>query len=150
MSNFVRITEAASLGFHAMARLAAEPGKRYTSAELAELLGGASEHHLAKVMPKLVKADMVRVTKGWGGGFELRTPAESIALLAIYETIEGPVREPRCLLGQENCDGTQCMLGEYLMDVDAGIRKFLAGTTLSQLVQSLKPRSLGSCLRACY
>jgi Rrf2 family protein len=135
MSHFLRFTEAASLGLHAMARLAAVPGKRYTSAELARLLGGASEHHLAKVMPKLVKAELVRVTKGSGGGFQLRSAADSITLLAIYETIEGPVREPRCLLGRETCDGTQCILGEYLMNVDTGIRDFLAGTKLSELVQ---------------
>ena len=139
MSNFVKISEAASLGLHAMARLAAEPDGRCTNNQMAEMLG-ASHHHLAKVMPKLVKAGLVRVTLGPGGGFQLSAPADSISLLAIFETIEGPMRDTRCLLRRENCDGTQCMLGEYLLDVDARIRDYLARTTLSELVRSMKPR----------
>ena len=140
MSSFVHVSEAASLGLHAMARLAADPDRRYTNTELGEMLG-ASHHHLAKVMPKLVKAGLVRATLGPGGGFRLGVTADSISLLAIYETIEGPVPASRCLLGRETCDGTQCMLGEFLMDVDVRIRDFLASTTLSELVQSLKDTS---------
>jgi hypothetical protein len=59
--NFVRISGGAALRLHAMARLAAAPEARYTNGKMAEMLG-ASHHHLAKVMPKLVKAGLVRVT----------------------------------------------------------------------------------------
>ena len=58
MANFVRISEAASLGLHTMALLAKRGETRTTNQEIADMLG-ASVHHLAKVMQRLVRAGLV-------------------------------------------------------------------------------------------
>ena len=70
MGNLVRISEPASLSLHAAALLARRPGERTSNQEIASALH-VSEHHLAKVLQQLGKAEIVRSTRGPRGGFEL-------------------------------------------------------------------------------
>jgi len=134
MASFVRISEAASLALHTMALLAHEPTERYTNRQIAELLG-ASGHHLAKVMARLVKRGMVRSAVGPSGGFQLAQPAKQITLLDIYETMEGPLGVGECLMNEPVCDGKACVLGEVIQSVHDQVRMYLEQTSLAQLAE---------------
>lgn len=59
---------------------------------------GISAHHLAKVMPQLVRAGIAEAVRGVGGGYRLARSAKDIVLLDIVEVFEGPVTLERCLL----------------------------------------------------
>ena len=132
----VRISEAASLGLHTMALLARPGQKRSTNQEIAEILG-ASVHHLAKVMQRLVRAKLVDSAVGPQGGFRLAHAARRIKLLEIYEAIEGPMGEPGCLLATRICEGNDCVLGELVQRLNAEIRRYLVRTTLAVMVESI-------------
>jgi Rrf2 family protein len=136
MANLVRISEAASLGLHTMALLAKRNDRRWTNQDLADTLG-ASAHHLAKVMQRLVRAGMVSSTVGPQGGFQLAGDACGITLMDIYQAIEGPLPETGCLLGKPICDGRDCILGELVQKVEREIRSHLASTTLAQMVNQM-------------
>jgi Rrf2 family protein len=136
MANLVRISEAASLGLHTMALLAKRQDRRWTNQELAETLG-ASVHHLAKVMQRLVRNGLVRSAVGPQGGFQLAKPPSRIKLMDIYQAIEGPLAEPGCLLGKPICDGKDCLLGEVVQKLEREIRGHLATTTLSKMVDQM-------------
>jgi Rrf2 family protein len=129
MATVLRISEAASLGLHAMSLLA-EAGEGWTSAGgLAETLG-VSEAHLAKVLQHLGRVGLVKSVRGPRGGFSLARPGSEITLLEIYEALEGPMAETHCLLGRQVCHGS-CLLGGLLKTVDELVRAQLSSTTLA-------------------
>ena len=136
MPSLVKISEAFSLAIHAMAFLARDRKQRFTNQAVAER-SGASGHHLAKVLRRLVQAGLVASTRGPLGGFGLSRPAEQIMLLQIYEAIEGPIPQGGCLLGKTVCDGKDCVLGSLMGTVHQQIRDYLANTTLTELASTL-------------
>jgi len=119
-----------------MAIMANDPGRRFTNQEIAERLM-ASSHHLAKVMQRLAKAELVNSTRGPQGGFRLADSAESMRLITIFEAIEGPISEGGCLLGEPICEGSDCVLGEVIQSVHRQVRDYLAKTTLAELAQGV-------------
>lgn len=135
MSRFVRIPEAASLGIHAAAILAAEPERSVPTRELAGRLQ-ASEAHLAKVMQRLARAGLVRSTRGPKGGFRLRRPPAEISLLDVYEAVDGRVEASACLFGTPVCGRATCIFGDYLTEFDERFASYLANTTLGELVET--------------
>jgi len=130
--NPINISEAASLGLHTMALLAAND-RRFTNHEIADSLGG-SEHHLAKVMQRLVRAGLVDSIRGPQGGFRLKKPAERTTLFEIYEAVEGPLDPTSCLADGPACQGASCILGRAIQSIRDQFRDFLAKTTLKDLV----------------
>lgn len=133
MSQLIRISEAASLALHTMAFLARENQHLLANQEIAERLG-ASGHHLAKVMQRLIKAGLVESVRGPQGGFQLRRPAEEIKVLEIYEAIEGCLVEDGCLLNKAACDARkQCVLGDLVRNVNRFVRDRLGETTLAEM-----------------
>ena len=130
MATVLRISEAASLGLHAMSLLAGASEERTSAGEMAETLG-VSEAHLAKVLQHLGRVGLVKSVRGPHGGFSLARPGSEITLLEIYEAIEGPMAETHCLLGRRVCHGS-CLLGGLLETVDELVRAQLSSTTLAR------------------
>ncbi len=135
MASFVNISEAASLGLHTVALLATNPRRRFTNQEIAEMLG-ASAHHLAKVMQRLVKVGLVDSIRGPQGGFLLGKPAGEVTLLSVYEAIEGPVEETACLAGNPGCRGPVCILGQVIQSAHRQVRAYLEKTKLAELAEN--------------
>lgn len=132
MSNALKISEACSLAIHAMTLMAIEPGRHFTTHDVAKTLN-ASEAHLSKVMQRLAKAELVRSVRGPHGGFELVRPPKETALITIYEVIEGPFVPNRCLLKKPVCQGHKCVLGGLIESINDRLRQYLEGTTLADL-----------------
>jgi Rrf2 family protein len=113
MSEVVIISEAVTLALHGMGLL--RKGKRMSAKDMAASLD-VSEAHLAKVFQRLVRAGLVRSTRGPSGGFDLVKDPADISLLDIFVAIEGGVPVGRhCILGnQDNCPFDECVLGGLL------------------------------------
>lgn len=141
MNRLVNISEAVSLALHTMALLATDAGRRLRNHQIAEMLG-ASGHHLAKVMQRLVKAGLVDSLPGPQGGFLLDKPAEEVTLLRVYEAVEGPLEDDGCLLGKPACGRGNCILGGWLLSIHRQLRDGLGNTTLAQLADGLPFDSL--------
>jgi Rrf2 family nitric oxide-sensitive transcriptional repressor len=142
MPTVLNISEAAVLGLHAAALLAAHPEKHLSAREMAETLG-ASEAHLAKVMQRLGHVGLVRSMRGRHGGFRLARAASRIRLLDVYEAIEGPLAEGACLLQAPACSQKHCLLGGLLRSVNRQVKDYLGKTRLSDLAIV---KELASCL----
>lgn len=138
MPEAVRIPEAASLGLHAMAYLTSAQGRRLAAAEIAGMLH-VSEAHLAKVLQRLAKVGLVASLRGPHGGFALGRPPEQIALLEVYEAIEGPLGDVCCLLGDRPCGARRCILGGVVGEANRLVRDYLARTRLSELRDAFAP-----------
>jgi Rrf2 family protein len=135
MSGVVRISEAVSLGIHAMVLIAANPGSRLSVKEIANAFQ-FSAAHLAKVMQRLVKEGLLSSVRGPAGGFELAKPSHEISLLDIYEALEGTLNNHGCLLGNNICFGGKCLLGDVINQVNDHVRQSLSDTNLAQLTRS--------------
>ncbi len=131
MSHLMKVSEAASLALHSMAYLAGHAGQNISARQVAERLG-VSEAHLSKVLQRLAQAGLVKSSRGPKGGFTLKIPAERIALLDIFETIEGRLEATDCLLGIPICNGPDCILGGLLKSVDNQAKEYLGKTKLDE------------------
>ncbi len=132
MSDILKISEATSLALHTMTFLVVNPEKLISTKKIASVLH-VSETHLSKVLQRLARVGLVKSVRGPKGGFMLGRTADSITLLDVYETIEGPFVPSNCLLRTSICSGEKCILGELLKTVNTLVRDYLAGTRLSEL-----------------
>jgi len=133
MASIIQISEAASLALHSMVLLAASPGKSVTVKEITARTG-VSEAHLSKVMQRLAKAGLVTSTRGPKGGFLLGESGLSTSLLAIFESIEGPVASGGCLLNAKECLFRECLFGGLLGRMTAEFKEYMKNKTLEDMV----------------
>ena len=140
MGSIVTISEAASIGLHAMIVLAARTERPHATRAVAEQMR-VSEAHLSKVFQRLARAGLVKSVRGPKGGFVLGRGAEAVSLLEVYEAIEGPTTRPSCLLPRPICGGSGCLVDRLFDQVDRFCRQ-LAETTLAEASLGL-PASWG-------
>ena len=131
MANAFRVSEACSLGLHAMTMLSNCPDRPVTNHEMARTFH-VSENHLAKVMQSLVRAGLVHSVRGPRGGFALAQDAKDISLLQVYEELDGPLTCEPCLFGVPVCEG-DCILGDEMKRLNSELRDYLQRTTLADL-----------------
>ena len=132
MANVLRISDAASLALHTTVLLAARQPQLLSTPTIAEALH-ASKAHLAKVLQRLRRAQLVESVRGPTGGFRLSRPADTITLAEVYEAIEGPVSFSKCLLATPICGGENCILGDMVPTLNARVREYLSETTVADV-----------------
>lgn len=128
----LKISEAASLAIHALGFLADRKEAPVTTKQIADRFE-MSEAHLAKVLQRLIRVDLVRSVRGPKGGFVLTREPEKLTLLEIFEGIEGPFEIGRCLLSAAICDGETCILGKIVVEANTILRTRFEETTLAQV-----------------
>ena len=83
----MRLTQFTDFGLRACMRMASEPDRAFSSAELADEFG-ISRNHLAKAIAALSAAGIVETRRGTGGGARLAGPAEDFSLGRVVEILE--------------------------------------------------------------
>ncbi len=145
VNNVIHFSDASLIAVHALAGLAAQPGMLVQTRELASAIG-ASEHHLAKVMQRLVKAGLARSVKGPAGGFSLAKEADAITFLQTIESVDGPVNTHFCPFSTENCSPDNCIFGSEISEHSKQLMEYLdkrsigdiaRGTTLPSLTPAM-------------
>lgn len=63
----------------------------------------APKSFLAKILQKLVKADIARSFRGVKGGFQLSREPRDITLLDVIEAVEGSIALNACVLDRTAC-----------------------------------------------
>ena len=135
----LRISEAASLGMHAMGLLSTRHDGPLSARVAADRLG-VSEAHLSKVLQRLTRLGLLTSTRGPKGGFSLSRNPDSVSLLEVFEAIEGPVEPATCLFGIPLCDGASCVLGKVIVDVNNMLFAYLAEKTLADIATVFEER----------
>lgn len=143
--NLLRISDAASIGLHALTLMAVEPESLYSTSSLARDLR-VSRNHLAKVMQRLARAGLLRTARGPAGGYSLAMPPGRITLRMVMEAIDGRMIINGCLLKKRVCGGA-CLLGPVFKAINEQVVPFFSKTSVGCLAQSLKSRKVvkGSC-----
>jgi Rrf2 family nitric oxide-sensitive transcriptional repressor len=137
MKGILRMSEAASMAYHALAVLAGGGGARRTTSEIAREISG-SEAHLAKVMRRLVRHGIVQSSRGPGGGFGMAKSPDKISLLEIYEAVEGPFETSACLMDDPCCEENDCIMSSLIRAVNLEVLEFFRTRKLSDFAESCR------------
>ncbi|RJP30724.1 MAG: Rrf2 family transcriptional regulator [Actinobacteria bacterium] len=137
MKTVLNISEAYSLALHAAAMVASHGKAGPVTAHRIATRLGVSEAHLSKVLQRLTKSGILTSSRGPGGGFSLGMPAASITLLDIYESVEGPLKLGRCLIGTHICGGKSCVFDDLIDKVNGQFKDYLQHTTVEMVKDTL-------------
>jgi len=103
---------------------------------LAEIAGrqGISLSYLEQLFVRLRRAQLVKSTRGPGGGYRLGRPRESISVAEVIRAVDESVDATRCG-GLKNCQGhDRCLTHDLWEDLSRQIDGFLSNITLGELV----------------
>ena len=90
--------------------------------------------YLEQLFTRLRKQQLVRSTRGPGGGYSLNKPASEIAVAEIVSAVDETVDTTRCS-GASNChDGEQCLAHELWDGLSQQIYGFLSEISLQDLM----------------
>jgi len=129
MSKIFALSEASSIAIHSVV-LIARAKEGINAVKIAEFTG-FSKNHIAKVLQRLVKSDLLKSVRGPSGGFTMKKDPKDVTLLGIYEAIEGPIEMSDCPLSYEICNFDRCLMGNVINKLTSEFRKFLEEQTLS-------------------
>lgn len=137
----MRLTSFTDFGLRMLMRMAGEPSRALSSAELADELG-LSRNHLAKIIQHLSRAGLIATRRGGGGGAVLARPAAEIGLGQIIRLLE----EGQPLVECFGADGgtcsidARCRLKARLRTAEAAFLADLDRSTLADV--ALTPPSM--------
>jgi Rrf2 family protein len=101
---------------------------------------GVSYQLACKLMQKLHGAGLVESDMGPKGGFRLGRAPQDVAILEVIETIQGPLRLNRCLLGEGACDRQDgCPIRARMGELQEQMDQYLGAVTLEALAQNRRP-----------
>ncbi len=132
----MRLTTKGRYAVTAMLDLAINSTEKPTS--LADISGrqGISLSYLEQLFTRLRRKELVKSTRGPGGGYRLNSAADDISVLSILDAIDEKVDTTRC--GSEGgcMDGDDCLTHVLWCDLSKQIRDFLNGISLGDLVKN--------------
>ena len=98
--------------------------------------------YLEQLFTRLRKRELVRSTRGPGGGYSLNRPANEIAVAEVVSAVDEIVDTTRCS-GANNChDGQQCLAHELWDDLSQQIYGFLDEISLQDLMEESSIRDV--------
>ena len=96
---------------------------------------------LAKITRPLVKRGILSAVRGVGGGFRLGRPPDTISLLEVVETLQGPLTFNECLIGPGTCERDNlCPVHPVWKQIKDGTERILAMWTFSDLARQSQPQ----------
>ncbi len=137
MPGLLNIGEMGALALHVMVELSLQretnPDARTPVTELAEKMH-ASVHTAQKVARRLIQSGLVDGSRGASGGLRLARDPESISMLQIIESVDGPIRCNGCLFANRVCPaGERCAFEQLTGGLEGMIRNHFTTTSLADL-----------------
>ena len=141
----MRLTSFTDFGLRMMMRMAGDPSRAFSSAELAYELG-LSRNHLAKIIQHLARAGLIETRRGGGGGAVLASPAAEIRLGQIIRRLEEGQPLVECF-GAEGgtCSiDARCGLKARLRSAEAAFLADLDRSTLADIAMTQVSKPQGN------
>jgi Rrf2 family nitric oxide-sensitive transcriptional repressor len=136
----MRLTMFTDFALRALMRLAGEPTRSFSTAEIAEEFG-ISRNHLAKIVRDLAERRFITTQRGVGGGFALARPPQAITLGEVVRALEGTSALVECF--GENGGGCvltpRCRLKAKLAAARESFLRELDKTTLAECAYPTRP-----------
>ncbi len=105
--------------------------------EIADDING-SEHTVGKLLQKLVKANVIKSSKGPTGGFYINSKQMQIAIIKIIEAIDGDEVFKECGLGLSTCSSKRpCPIHNDYKKVRDQFEQFYKNKTVADLCKTV-------------
>jgi Rrf2 family iron-sulfur cluster assembly transcriptional regulator len=140
----MRLTTKGRYAVTAMLDLAIHAGSRPVS--LADISGrqAISLSYLEQLFAKLRRSELVTSVRGPGGGYRLSRPRQDIYVAEIVDAVNENVDATGCG-GSTDCQkGEICLTHHLWCDLSAQIHGFLAGISLSSLVERREVQNIAA------
>ncbi len=111
--------------------LAGDPGRPQSAAEIAGR-HGLSANHMAKVLPLLARAGLVRASRGAAGGYRFTADAARTTLLEVVKVFEPAEPEDPVRTAAAQA------LGEVLGGIEATARRALGALTVADMLHRVR------------
>lgn len=128
----MKLQIASRLAIFAVLELAAQPDRQLSVAEIGEKYG-VSNHHLAKVMHVLGRANLVRSVRGAGGGYQFSGNVRRVTLLDIIQLFEDLGAEDRDAEAPGEGTDEGRALSKVLSEIDDIARATLGSITIATM-----------------
>jgi len=125
-----KLSEAAAIALHSMTYITKQNDELVSLKPIAKKFK-ISEHHLSKVLQRLVKAGFLESTKGPKGGFKIAPGKADTTFLEIYEAIEGKLDHSCCLFKLNILDCPNCIMGDFLKKTSSDFYEFMKNRKIS-------------------
>lgn len=136
----MRLTSFTDYGLRILMRMAGDPSRGFSAADLATEFG-VSRNHLAKVISTLAMHGLLRTKRGGQGGATLGRPAADIRLGDVIALLESSQALVECFASGNACTLTpRCRLKSRLAQAEAA---FIADLNRSTLADCLYPADGG-------
>ncbi len=128
------LSRKADYGVRAMVDIARQPpAARIVVADIAKRQS-IPAFYLAKIVPHLARAGLVRTTLGAAGGITLNIPPDQISLLQVIEAIDGPIALNRCSVNPADCEHhATCPTLDAWCQAQSQLNRLLSETRISDL-----------------
>lgn len=141
-------SHASELAIRAAIHLARQPAGKLSPVREIAAGTGLPAPYLAKIMCQLIRAGLVRASRGPGGGVALGQPADSISLASLVCAVEGRATTETCILGLEACSkATPCALHSQWARLREQTHRLLEETSLATLAKAARKRPKLSSMR---
>lgn len=133
----MRLTTFTDFGLRVLMRMAGDPDRPFTTAELSDEFS-VSRNHLAKVISALSAGGYLKTRRGGGGGAILARKSDEIYIGDIISMLEGDQALVECFLPNGNaCALTpRCLLKAKLAQAEAAFIAELNRNTLADCIYS--------------
>jgi len=130
----LKLTKKADYGLMAMKHLAEQgPAKACSAKEIADAYSIPPEA-LAKILQRLVKAELLRSQHGTNGGYTLARDPGTISAFEVIRAIDGPLFITSCITVRGECGQSEhCTIREPLRRVNQSIEEVLRSISISQM-----------------
>lgn len=122
----------------AMIALTASDGSPTTTKRIAETMKVPASY-LSKVLQSLVRARLVRSTRGLRGGFVLASAADQITMLDVVNAVSPIRRIKSCPLDLDSHSAELCPLHRRLDFAMSQVEDAMRTTTLAELISEENP-----------
>ena len=101
-----------------------------------------SENYLSRLVLDLRRAKLIRSVRGSKGGFYLARSPETITLLEIIETMEGPISVVGCATSSGKCNRqAPCPMRNIWQRLNSTIRDVTEQITLEDILDSYRAQN---------
>jgi Rrf2 family protein len=126
----------AEYALRAVVYLARAGGDRPVRADDLAEAADVPRNYLGKILHELVRARILRSTRGKHGGFRLAANPKDLPLLAIVAPFDAMEPRRRCLLGRPECnDRSPCPVHHRWRTTSEHISRFFRETTLADVLR---------------
>lgn len=129
----LRISKLTDYATVILARLAAQPERRCTAAQIA-IETRVAAPTVCKLLKQLHRHGLVQSTRGLRGGYLLARPPAQINAAQILDALEGPVAITECASSSSHCGiESTCLVAKAWQRVNLAVRRSLQEITLLEL-----------------